>query len=150
MGNIHYGKITAQDAMGALNRCARYAGFGFCVAWGFLLFAVPEFQPSSGLNIFLWSMAPGCLACLFVIAISRWRAISPTRSGVAFCCAALASVGTFLHASPIASNQAFNMLVSYWLALRLLGCFCRGLSHTLNYPLVKSSCLRGWLWLSDP
>lgn len=26
MGNIHYGKITAQDAMGALNRCARYAG----------------------------------------------------------------------------------------------------------------------------
>ena len=62
MGNIHYGKITAQDAMGALNRCARYAGFGFCVAWGFLLFAVPEFQPSSGLNIFLWSMAPGCLA----------------------------------------------------------------------------------------
>ena len=108
MGNIHYGKITAQDAMGALNRCARYAGFGFCVAWGFLLFAVPEFQPSSGLNIFLWSMAPGCLACLFVIAISRWRAISPTRSGVAFCCAALASVGTFLHASPIASNQAIQ------------------------------------------
>ena len=31
MGNIHYGKITAQDAMEALNRCARYAGFGFCV-----------------------------------------------------------------------------------------------------------------------
>lgn len=106
MGNIHYGKITAQDAMGALNRCARYAGFGFCVAWGFLLFAVPEFQPSSGLNIFLWSMAPGCLVCLFVIAISRWRAISPSRSGAAFCCAALASIGTFLHVSLIASSQA--------------------------------------------
>ena len=106
MWNIHYGKITAQDAMGALNRCARYAGFGFCVAWGFLLFAVPEFQPSSGLNVFLWSMAPGCLVCLFVIAISRWRAISPSRSGAAFCCAALASIGSFLHASPIASSQA--------------------------------------------
>lgn len=61
MGNIHYGKITAQDAMGALNRCARYAGFGFCVAWGFLLFAVPEFQPSSGLNI---SCGPWRLAVL--------------------------------------------------------------------------------------
>ena len=106
MWNIHYGKITAQDAMGALNRCARYAGFGVCVAWGFLLFAVPEFQPSSGLNVFLWSMAPGCLVCLFVIAISRWRAISPSRSGAAFCCAALASIGSFLHASPIASSQA--------------------------------------------
>lgn len=106
MGNTHYGKITAQDAMGALNRCARYAGFGFCVAWGFLLFAVPEFQPQSGLNIFLWSMTPGCLVCLFVIVISRWRAISPSRSGAAFCCAALASIGTFLHASPIAPSQA--------------------------------------------
>lgn len=106
MRNTRYGKITVQGAIGALNRCARYAGFGFCVAWGFLLFAVPEFQPSSGLNLFLWSMGPCCLACLFVIAISRWRTISPTRSGAAFCCAALASVGTFLHASPIASSQA--------------------------------------------
>lgn len=105
MGNAHYGKMMIQDAFGVLNRCARYAGFGFCIAWGFLLFAVPEFQPSSGLGVFLWSMAPGCLACLFVIAISRRWTVSPTRSGVAFCCSALASIGTFLHASPIASSQ---------------------------------------------
>ena len=39
MGNIRYGKITAQDAMGALNRCERYAYFvGSTYVWHYRFF----------------------------------------------------------------------------------------------------------------
>lgn len=74
----------------------RYAGYGLCVAWGFLLFAVSEFQTGSSFASFSFSTVPGFVACAFVLILTNRMHIRGRRTGLVFCCAVVSSVGTFL------------------------------------------------------
>lgn len=99
MENEMIGGFDLASRRESIRQCVRCSGYGLCVAWGFLLYSIVEFHPGSGFGVFMWSTIPGCIACLVLLGVSRRVFVSDRRSALAFCAAALASVGTFLHVS---------------------------------------------------
>lgn len=132
----------AREIVGLL----RYMGYGLCVAWGFLLFSISEFQPNVD-SYFVYATAPGAVLCV-VLLVGKIRPAG-FRTGFAFLCGALAALGTLLQTMAqfdgtlieligmFAGGFAFAGLLSVWFAayvsLQIRSVFfCSGVSLAIG------------------
>lgn len=84
---------------------SRSSAFGFCIAWSFCLFSIPEFSYQLTSSPFMVSMGSGAAVCAAFLATGPWTQISGNRTGTTLAAAALVALGSLALTLPLFTSS---------------------------------------------